>query len=88
MYPNDQRIILTGCASGMGESTLKAYAVEGANVIGMDVNYESGTKAVASADGQGYKTAGYLHVDVADRDSVEAAFAEAVERLGGQASLR
>jgi NAD(P)-dependent dehydrogenase (short-subunit alcohol dehydrogenase family) len=78
-----KRIIVTGAARGMGAATVRAYVAAGANVIAMDVTDDTGQAVVAEARGNGPGTADYLHVDIADRDSVESAFAEAVKRLGG-----
>ena len=78
-----KRIIVTGAARGMGAATVRAYVKAGADVIGMDVLDDAGAKVAADANAAGPGTAAYLHVDVSDRDSVEAAFADAVERLGG-----
>jgi 3-oxoacyl-[acyl-carrier protein] reductase len=78
-----KRIIVTGCARGMGAATVRAYVQAGANVIGMDVADDAGAEIAASAQATGPGPAGYLHVDVSDKQSVETAFAEAAERLGG-----
>ena len=78
-----KRIIVTGSARGMGAATVRAYVRAGADVIGMDVSDEAGAAVSEEASAGGSGTAGYLHVDVSDRESVETAFAEAVERLGG-----
>ena len=83
-----QRIIVTGCARGMGAATVRTYAKAGARVVGMDVEDDGGANVVAEindmADGQ---HAHYVHVDIADADSVAAAFAEAVQFLGGLDTL-
>ncbi|SVD14523.1 uncharacterized protein METZ01_LOCUS367377, partial [marine metagenome] len=34
----DKRIIVTGCASGMGAATVRAYVKAGAQVVGMDIS--------------------------------------------------
>jgi 3-oxoacyl-[acyl-carrier protein] reductase len=78
-----KRIIVTGAARGMGAATVRAYVAAGAHVIGMDVNDDDGATVAAAAHARGPGTASYLHVDIADRDSVEASFAEAVRLLGG-----
>jgi 3-oxoacyl-[acyl-carrier protein] reductase len=78
-----KRIIVTGSARGMGAATVRAYVQAGADVIGMDVTDDAGKAVSAEAHDEGPGTAGYLHVDISDRESVEAAFAEAVTRLGG-----
>src|SRR5512137_374168 len=78
-----KRIIVTGSARGMGAATVRAYVQAGAHVIGMDVSDDAGREVCAAANAAGPGTAGYLHVDISDRQSVETAFAEAATRLGG-----
>ena len=75
-------IIVTGCSRGMGEATLKVYVAAGAHVVGMDVMDDGGEKVVATANAAGPGRATYTHVDISDRESVESAFASAVETLG------
>ncbi len=79
----DKRIVVTGSARGMGAATVNAYVAEGARVIGMDVTDDEGRRLASAANDQGPGSAQYLHVDVADADSVASAFAEANQRLGG-----
>ena len=83
MELENKRIIVTGCARGMGEATLQNYVLAGAHVIGMDVMDETGAEVAAAANAAGPGKAEYLSVDVADRDSVYTTFAEAVARMGG-----
>lgn len=78
-----KRIIVTGSARGMGAATVRAYVRAGAAVVAMDITDDTGQAAAAEADGTGPGSANYLSVDVADRTSVESAFAAAVEQLGG-----
>ncbi len=78
-----KRIIVTGSARGMGAATVRAYVKAGADVVGMDVMDDMGAEVAAVADGMGPGSASYMHVDIADRASVEASFAAAVEQLGG-----
>jgi NAD(P)-dependent dehydrogenase (short-subunit alcohol dehydrogenase family) len=61
-------VIITGAASGIGAATAKALSDRGAEVVGLDVNASDGLIAC----------------DVTDQDSVDAAVAEAIERLGGE----
>lgn len=78
-----KRIIVTGCASGMGAATVRAYVAAGASVIGMDVSDDAGSIVCADADASGPGTAAYLSADVADGDQVEVAFDAAAELMGG-----
>lgn len=78
-----KRIIITGGARGMGAATVRAYVRAGAEVTAMDLDDELGQEVVEKANADGPGNATYLHVDVADRASVEAAFEEAVNSMGG-----
>lgn len=82
-----KRIIVTGSARGMGAATVRAYVEAGADVIGMDVVDDAGAAVSANANAAGPGTAGYIHVDIADKQSVESAFAEAAATLGGLDAL-
>jgi NAD(P)-dependent dehydrogenase (short-subunit alcohol dehydrogenase family) len=78
-----KRIIVTGSARGMGEATLLNYVRAGAHVIGMDVSDDDGCTVVEEANKAGPGKAEYMHVDIAEKDSVESTFAEAVKLMGG-----
>ena len=78
-----RRIIVTGCARGMGAATVAAYLRAGARVAGMDVNQDDGHAAVDAARSAHGGEAQFLPVDVADPTSVETAFDHAVSTLGG-----
>ena len=81
MNLESKRIIVTGCASGMGAATVRAYTGAGAAVVGMDIVEDAGSSVCADATGPG--SAIFLPVDVAEYDSVQEAFGKAVGHLGG-----
>ena len=83
MQLKGKRIIVTGSARGMGAATLRAYVREGAHVIGMDVTDDTGAEVSGEATKSGPGKAGYMHVDVSDKTSVESVFAKAVAAMGG-----
>ena len=83
MELDGKRIIVTGAARGMGAATVRSYVKAGAHVVAMDVKDDLGAEVAAQASAMGPGSASYLNVDVADMDSVESAFAAAVESLGG-----
>ena len=62
------RVIVTGAAGGIGVATTRVLRERGARVVGLDLN-PAGEDMIAC--------------DVRDQSSVDAAVAEAVERLGG-----
>jgi len=81
----EKRIIVTGCASGMGAATVRAYVKAGAQVVGMDIAETAGSQVCADAAGLGTST--FLPVDVANGDQVTEVFAAAVDSLGGLDAL-
>lgn len=83
MELNGKRIIVTGSARGMGAATTRSYVRAGAHVVAMDVSDDLGEEVVNSANSEGPGRARYIHADVSDKASVNAAFDQAVEHLGG-----
>src|SRR5690554_3219748 len=73
-----RRIIITGGASGMGESLVRALPALGAKIVSMDISEDSGRRIVREAD-----AVGFVKVDVSDKASTQDAVFQAVERLGG-----
>ncbi len=71
--------LVTGGAQGLGEATAHALAAAGATVAVADLQDDRGAK-VASALGDGH---GFVHLDVTDDASWEAAITTVVERHGG-----
>ncbi len=69
--------IITGAASGIGRATAVRFAAEGAKVVVADLADEPGMALAEELGGL------YVHVDVADEESVKAMFAATVEAFGG-----
>jgi NAD(P)-dependent dehydrogenase (short-subunit alcohol dehydrogenase family) len=69
--------IITGAASGIGRATAVRFAAEGAKVVVADLADEAGAALAAALGGL------YVHVDVADEESVQAMFAATVEAYDG-----
>ena len=70
--------LITGAARGIGLAFAQAYAREGARVAIGDINID---RARESAEGIG-EAAIAVEMDVTRQESIDAAVAEAVERLG------
>src|SRR5277367_2473349 len=77
------RAIVTGGASGMGAGIVSAYAAHGASVISLDLQAGPGTEIAEKATAAGPGQARFVAADVSDQASVDAAFAQASEALGG-----
>ncbi len=73
-----KRVLVTGGASGIGAATATRFLDEGAVVCVLDRSAEARERIGNELPG----LSGILDADVADRDAVEAVFAEAVRRMG------
>ncbi|WOJ97762.1 SDR family oxidoreductase [Congregibacter brevis] len=70
-----KRALVTGASGGIGYAVASAYAQRGASVVIADITDATDAAAVIGAIP--------VHCDVSNEDSVAAAFALAVEKLGG-----
>uniref|UniRef100_UPI00202EC78C SDR family NAD(P)-dependent oxidoreductase n=1 Tax=Streptomyces sp. MSC1_001 TaxID=2909263 RepID=UPI00202EC78C len=71
-------VLVTGAARGIGAASARRLAEEGARVLVTDIDEDEAGRTAAAIPG-----ARSRHCDVADRTSVEAAVAYAVEAFGG-----
>ena len=69
--------IITGAASGIGRATAVRFAAEGAKVVVADLADEAGAALAEELGGL------YVHVDVADEESVKAMFDATIAAYGG-----
>ena len=83
MQLEGKRIVVTGGARGIGAAVVKAYAVEGANVAVLDLREAEAQESVAAANFVRPGSARFHGCDVSDAASVESAFSNASEWLGG-----
>jgi 3-oxoacyl-[acyl-carrier protein] reductase len=70
--------IITGAAAGIGETTAKLFAAEGAKVVACDVAVEPLTQVVEAIVAAGGEAIA-VECNVADEDSVKAMVARAIE---------
>lgn len=73
----NRRIIITGGASGMGEGLVRAFPALGAQVVSLDVSEREGHRIAEASEAR------FVQCDVADQRSVDTAFAQAADILGG-----
>ncbi len=73
--------VVTGGASGIGESTAKLFAAEGAKVAIVDINDDEGERVVKEIKAT-RGAANYWHMDVSKEDEVKKAMAEIYKEFG------
>ena len=76
----DRVAVVTGGCSGIGLATVQRFVEEGAKVVIGDLNDERGRELVGQLGGDPVAT--YVHVDVTDKDQVDALFRTAKETYG------
>ena len=74
--------VVTGAASGIGKAIATAFAREGADVAILDINLPKANEVVAAIQSLGRKAIA-ISCDVGYADQVKAAFAQAIQFLGG-----
>ena len=74
---DNRRIVVTGGASGMGASLVRALPALGASVVSLDIAVEPGAQYAAEAG------AVFVECDVTNDRSVNNAMSDAVKHLGG-----
>jgi 2-hydroxycyclohexanecarboxyl-CoA dehydrogenase len=74
--------VITGGGQGIGRGIARAFASEGAQLAILDIDAVTARAVAEECASRGVDAIG-LHCDVAERDQVDEAVAQAVERLGG-----
>ncbi len=72
--------VVTGGCSGIGLATVRRFVAEGARVVIGDIDDEGGARVVDELGGVEHAT--YVHVDVTDKDQVDALFRTAKDTYG------
>ncbi|MBU1195266.1 MAG: SDR family oxidoreductase [Proteobacteria bacterium] len=78
----DKSVVITGAAGGLGKQTAIQYAAAGAKIVIGDLKIEQGQETAALMNASHPDCARFIHLDVTDRESVDALFKEAQETFG------
>jgi NAD(P)-dependent dehydrogenase (short-subunit alcohol dehydrogenase family) len=83
-YPSlkDRAVLITGGATGIGESLVSHFARQGARVAFFDIQDEPAERLVADLTAEGCSAPLYLHCDVTDIQALQATVGEVVSSLG------
>jgi D-xylose 1-dehydrogenase len=83
-YPSlrDRAVLVTGGATGIGESFVTHFARQGARVAFLDIQDEAGRGLVAALEKEGCPAPMYLHIDVTNIDALQGAVSEVLGELG------
>ena len=83
MRLENQRALVTGGATGIGEAIVRLFAAEGASVLVADLNEEKGQALAAELDAFSPGRVVFRKTNVASSESYQAAIATAAEAFGG-----
>jgi NAD(P)-dependent dehydrogenase (short-subunit alcohol dehydrogenase family) len=75
----DQRVVITGGASGIGYATAKRFIDEGCKVVVLDCKQAALDAALSDMP----KLSGVVCADVSKPDDIQAAFQKVDEHMGG-----
>ncbi len=81
MELKDKVALITGAASGIGESTAMLFAKEGAKIILTDVDEENGTKVLEKIKQQGGEGI-FIKADTSNASDSEKSVEKAIEKFG------
>jgi NAD(P)-dependent dehydrogenase (short-subunit alcohol dehydrogenase family) len=82
MRLSNKLAVVTGAASGIGKAIATAFAQEGANVAILDINMAKANEVVGAIQALGRRAIA-ISCDVGYAEQVNAAFAQAIQFLGG-----
>ncbi|MDY4104895.1 MAG: SDR family NAD(P)-dependent oxidoreductase, partial [Oscillospiraceae bacterium] len=83
MRLENQRALVTGGATGIGEAIVRLFAAESASVLVADLNEEKGEALAAELDASSPGRVVFHKTNVASSESYQAAIATTVKVFGG-----
>jgi len=88
-YPSlkGRKVLITGGASGIGESLVAHFAAQGASIVFLDIQDEAAAALVEQISASDSPKPTYLHCDLTDVEAIRSATAQAIKTLGGLDTL-
>ena len=88
-YPSlrGRSVLITGGASGIGESIVEHFAAQGSRVSFLDIQREAGEALAERIAARGLDRPLFLHCDLTDLDALKAALATAAAQQGPPLAL-
>lgn len=83
MRLENRKAVVTGAAQGIGQALAERLAMEGADVVILDINKDAAEQTAAAIAKTSGRNVSALAVDVASEDSVASAMDQASEKMGG-----
>jgi NAD(P)-dependent dehydrogenase (short-subunit alcohol dehydrogenase family) len=83
-YPSldDRAVLVTGGATGIGESIVTHFARQGSRVAFLDIQDEPARELVSALEAEGCPPPHYVHCDLTDLDALQAAVGEVLAAFG------
>jgi NAD(P)-dependent dehydrogenase (short-subunit alcohol dehydrogenase family) len=84
-YPslNDRAVLITGGASGIGESLVRHFVRQGSRVAFLDIQHDAAQALVQSLADEGCPVPFFLHCDLTDIPALQTAVQHVVSEFGG-----
>ena len=83
-YPSlvDRVVVVTGGATGIGESIIEAFAEQQARTVFLDIEDAAAEQLIQRLGSSGYSTPAYHHCDLADTDALQQTIGRVLQQFG------